>query len=183
MEWCADSGWWHWSEIARGLTYGVGAGVIVSVILGVYALIKTWLARRSQIAFVREYVLKGFERIGNVEDLKVGSTDEVVASAESRRVTELQIFLRRFASVAERTTSAMNAKQLTDLHLALSDAQHLEKAYQALDRRQDSTVHIGAFATVYGLFSMIQWLKLPPKPPWESVDNLVATVPKSEVME
>lgn len=183
MEWCADSEWWHWSEIARGLIYGVGAGVVVSVILGAYALIKTWLARRRQIAFIREYVLKGFEKIGKLEDVKVGSTDEMVASAESRWVTELKIFLRRLASVTERRTSAMNAAQLTDLHLALSDAQLLKTVYRTLDRRQDSTVHKGAFATVYKLFSKIQWLNLPPKAPWESADDLIATVPKPEVME
>ena len=77
----------------------------------------------------------------------------------------------------------MNAAQLTDLHLALSDAELLKTAYQALDRRRDSTVHMGAFATVYGLFSKIHWLRLPSTPPWGASDDLVATVPKAEVME
>ena len=167
MKWCAAIEWSFWSEIAPSVKNGVVTGIIVSAILGLFVFGKTWLVRRREVNFIRKFVRKGFENIGKVEDIKIKSPDVVLASAESIRVNELHFFLQRLASVAEHRTFAMKATQLTDLHLALSEAQNWETEYQRMAKHPKMAVPIGAFTRVYRLFSEIRWLKLPSNPPWE----------------
>ena len=155
-----------WSGIQHGLIIGGGAGVVTSIILGIYYECKRAWIRRQEITALREFLLEAFERIGRFAFAPPppGEDQPPVDLARYALVREFADHLD--AALAHRTT-ALRPDQLFALRARLTDLTRI------LTMLENATTGAPAYPvsmwrSYYEGFLNLRWLKMPETPPWET---------------
>ena len=149
------------SEIIHGLIIGVGAGIILSL----YAEIQKRISRREQIAFIREHLIDGFTKCGNIQDPLPANEGETPPQADQFRFIFLEGLLRELQATTDHRTGSMSGAQLSDLHRALSDAKNMHAWFSQMQRFPKG---LNVYRSLYEGFARLEWLGLPNQPPWNS---------------
>ena len=102
-------------KIVEGVVTGVGAGVVVALILGVYGWVQRSCRRREQIHYIRTVIEKAEDDIQQAGPLVPGEGEALQANTDQVRFTIYQWLMRILTIALEDRSGALSYKQRYEL--------------------------------------------------------------------
>ena len=163
------------ASIAQGLVIGVGAGLVSSIILGLFHWARRRWIRRDQVRYLKRCITDGFAKIQSNLDLHDPGGEAPTVKAEDLRPMYFEEFWRNLTAAVDHRTTALSDNQVFDLHNAMTSttefvrfARHgVERAARKRGQEPPSAPGTGLptdirfYRNVYGIFLKIEWLGLP----------------------
>ncbi|MDE0342637.1 MAG: hypothetical protein OXK82_05605 [Deltaproteobacteria bacterium] len=162
-------------EIAWGLLVGVGAGVTSSVILGGYHWIREQRKRQDQVKYIRDCIMESFFQISSdIVEREYPGRPPLTEPGQLRPELFGELLGNLEEAVLYRAT-ALDYSQVFDLKKSILDARNLAENSKVMRERHwgenksygrpQLTTSITFYRNVYGVFSKIEWLRLPREMP------------------
>ena len=162
-------------SIVHGLVIGVGAGLVSSIILGVFHYARRRWVRRDQVRYLKRCITDGFAKMQSNVDLHDPGGEAPSVKAEDLRPMYFEEFWRNLAAAVDHRTTALSDNQVFDLHKAMTSTTEfvrfvrygVERAARAKGQEPPSASGTGLptdirfYRNVYGMFLEIEWLGLP----------------------
>jgi len=152
---------------------GVGAGVVSSILLGLYHFGRMYWMRLEQVRYLRRCIIDSFTKIQN--DLVAGdlAKDFPQLAPTALRPAIFEGFMRHMTAAMNYRTAALTDNQIFDLRNAMGAQEHFvsfvksgtERAARGggvdLPMAPRLPEDLNFYRDIYKGFAEIKWLKLP----------------------